>query len=93
MSLFHLFMSGDGRMDSPGHCAQFCTYTVMENDSKEIINVVNMDKRQTGRNSVIMEREAFIQSFDQLHAELNLTEICTDAHIQIAALFSKPCLC
>lgn len=76
-------------MDSPGHCAQFCSYSTLENDTKQIINVVNLDKRQTGRNSVIMEREAFIKTFDQLHAELNLSEVCTDAHVQIGALFSK----
>ena len=61
----------------------------MENDTKEIISVVNIDKRETGRNSVIMEREAFIKTFDRLHAELNLSEVCTDAHIQIGSLFSK----
>ena len=76
-------------MDSPGHCAQYCTYTVMDNETKEIVNMVNMDKRQTGRNSVIMEREAFILSVDKLREELSLSEICTDAHIQIASLFSK----
>ncbi|XP_067304915.1 uncharacterized protein [Pseudorasbora parva] len=32
----------DGRMDSPGHCAQYCTYTTMENESKEIISVVTI---------------------------------------------------
>ena len=76
-------------MDSPGHCAQYCSYSAMENDSKQIINVVNIDKRETGRNSVIMEREAFIKTFDKLHEELNLSEVCTDAHVQIGALFSK----
>ena len=77
-------------MDSPGFCAQYCTYSVMENDSKEVISMVTVDKRETARNSVIMEKEAFIRSFNSLHQELgNLTEICTDAHSQIAALFSK----
>ncbi|XP_070405919.1 uncharacterized protein [Nothobranchius furzeri] len=76
----------DGRMDSPGHTAQFCTYTTMENDSKDIISVVTVDKRQTNRNSVIMEKHAFIQTFDNLLADLNITEIVTDAHMQISAL-------
>nr|XP_055023118.1 uncharacterized protein LOC129413459 [Misgurnus anguillicaudatus] len=79
----------DGRMDSPGFCAQFCTYTVMENDTKQIISVVNIDKRETKRISVNMEKEGFIRSFDKLRQEVKLTEICTDAHIQISALFSK----
>ncbi|XP_030261975.1 uncharacterized protein LOC115574526 [Sparus aurata] len=82
---------GDGRMDSPGFCAQYCTYSVMENDSKKIISMVTVDKRETARNSVIMEKEAFIRTFDKLRQDMaNLSEICTDAHTQIAALFSRP---
>ncbi|XP_078018378.1 uncharacterized protein LOC117269324 isoform X2 [Epinephelus lanceolatus] len=73
-------------MDSPGHTAQYCTYTTMENESKDIISVVTVDKRQTNRNSVIMEKHAFIQTFDSLLENLNITEIVTDAHMQIAAL-------
>lgn len=53
-------------MDSPGFCAQYCTYSVMENDSKDIISMVTVDKRETARNSVIMEKEAFIRTFDTL---------------------------
>ncbi|KAG1928002.1 hypothetical protein F2P79_023847, partial [Pimephales promelas] len=79
----------DGRMDSPGFCAQYCTYTIMENDTKEILSLVNVDKRETQRNSVIMEKEGFIRSFDQLYHEVKLAEVCTDAHSQISALFSR----
>ncbi|KAL0973307.1 hypothetical protein UPYG_G00201750 [Umbra pygmaea] len=80
---------GDARMDSPGFCAQYCTYTTMENKSKQIIYMVNIDKRETMRNSVVMEKEGFIRTFDTLRGELNVTEICTDAHAQISALFNK----
>ncbi|XP_059400179.1 uncharacterized protein LOC132131987 [Carassius carassius] len=80
---------GDARMDSPGFCAQYCTYSTMENETKHIISMVNIDKRETMRNSVVMEKEAFQQTFEALHKEINLTEICTDAHSQISALFNK----
>ena len=76
-------------MDSPGFSAQYCTYTTMDNDSKEIISIVNIDKRETQKNSVIMEKEAFIRTFETLHKEIRLQEFCTDAHSQISALFSK----
>ncbi|XP_026133574.1 uncharacterized protein LOC113112325 isoform X2 [Carassius auratus] len=79
----------DGRMDSPGHCAQYCTYTAMENESREIISVITVDKRETGRNSVIMEREAFVRTVDTLLNEVKLVEVCTDAHVQISALMNK----
>lgn len=76
-------------MDSPGYCAQYCSYTAMENDSKEIISVVTIDKRQTSRNSVIMEKEAFVATMDKLLREVRISEICTDAHAQIASVMSK----
>lgn len=84
-----LFFTGDGRNDSPGHCAQFCSYTTMELESKKILHVATIDKRQTSWNSNIMEREAFIQTVDKLSKEIRVVEICTDAHVQIAALLSK----
>lgn len=84
-----MLFTADGRMDSPGFCAQYCTYTVMENDTKEIVSVVNVDKRETNRTSVIMEKEGFIRSFESLCQEVKLAEVCTDAHTQISALFSK----
>ncbi|XP_055061157.2 uncharacterized protein [Misgurnus anguillicaudatus] len=80
---------GDGRMDSPGYCAQYCSYTTMENDSKEIISVVTIDKRQTGRNSVVMEKEAFVTTMDKLLSELKISEVCTDAHAQIASTMNQ----
>lgn len=42
-------------MDWPGYCAQYCTSTTLENDSIDI-SIVNIDKRETQRNSVIVER-------------------------------------
>ncbi len=83
------FSIADGRMDSPGHCAQYCTCTAMENDSQEIISIITVDKRETGRNSVVMEREAFVRTVDRLLEEVKLVEVCTDAHVQISALMSK----
>ena len=62
---------------STGHTAQYCTYTTMENESKDIISVVTVDKRQTSNNSVIMENHAVIQTFDSLLEDLNIKQtIC-----------------
>ncbi|KAL1005547.1 hypothetical protein UPYG_G00060520 [Umbra pygmaea] len=60
----------------------------MESETKEIISIVTIDKRETQGNSVIMEKVAFVRTFDQLLQEVKLTEICTDAHMQISALFN-----
>lgn len=59
----------------------------MENKSQEIISSITADKREKWRaqwNSVIMEKEAFIQTVDKF-----LAEVSTDAHIQISALMSN----
>lgn len=61
----------------------------MDNETKQILCMNNIDKRQTMRNSVAMEKEAFIQTFETLRQEVNIKEFCTDAHRQISALFSK----
>lgn len=75
-------------MSTPGGSATYCTYTVMDNDSKEILSIVNMDNMQTQQNSAILEREAFIQTIDKLKQEIKIQEVCTEGHRQISALFS-----
>lgn len=54
---------GDSRMDSPGHCAQYCTYTIMENESKKILCILTMDKRMTGKNSCTLEKSLLPERF------------------------------
>ena len=88
LSLIFVF-KGDGRMDSPGFCAQYCTYTAMDNDSKKKMSIVNLDKRETNRNSVAMEKEGFIRTIDALRKDVEVQEVCTDRHLGIKALFSK----
>jgi len=34
-----LILSGDGRADSPGHCAKFGTYTLIEETINKVIDV------------------------------------------------------
>ncbi|XP_067287194.1 uncharacterized protein [Pseudorasbora parva] len=80
---------GDGRMDSPGHCAQYCTYTTIEQESRDIVHIVSLDKRETNRNSAIMEKECFVRTMDALLPEIHISEVVTDAHPQISALL-KP---
>ena len=46
---------GDGRNDSPGHSAQYCTYTVMEHGTDRILALQTVDKREVERKSPNME--------------------------------------
>ena len=77
-------------MDSPGHCAQFCTYTFMENSSKKILSVKTLDKRETDRKSGNMEKAGFLRGIQEVQNNgLQIAEVVTDAHLQIGALMSK----
>lgn len=48
-------------MDSPGHCAQFCSYTFMEYETKKILSIVTMDKRMTDKKSTVLEKACFLK--------------------------------
>lgn len=87
----NLFTSeGDGRMDSPGHCAQFCSYTFMEYETKKILSIVTMDKRMTDKKSTVLEKACFLKGLRELLAKnLKVVEVVTDAHPQIESLMSK----
>ena len=48
-----------GWLESPGHSAQYCIYTAMDNVPKKIIYVVTLDKRETERKSIRLKKEGF----------------------------------
>lgn len=86
---FSYYLVGDGRMDSPEHCAQFCTYTFMENSSKKILAISTMDKQETDKKSVHLEKAGLIRGQKEIQEQdLNVTEVVTDAHLQIGAVMS-----
>lgn len=64
----------------------------MDNESWDIINIITVYKMETKRNSVAMEKEAFMRTMDQLLAEIPLKEICTDTHVPIKALMGESVL-
>lgn len=75
-------------MDSPGHCAKYCTYSMMENDSKKIIAIETLYKREVGKKSTNMEKAGFQRALEDVRSSNNVTEVVTDAHLQIGALMS-----
>ena len=83
-------ITGDGRMDSPGHCAQYCTYTVMENTTKKILSCITLDKREAGGKSTNLEKLGFVKSMTALRDKnVDIVEVITDAHMQISSVMSK----
>ena len=85
------YVIGDGRNDSPGHCAQYCTYTLMDCESGSIVSTITVDKRETSLKSVNMEKLALQRSLQVLSGKLDISELVTDAHVQIAAYLSESC--
>ena len=86
-----LLLSSDGRNDSPGHCAQHCTYSFADMYSKEILNIKIVDVRQVeNRKSANMERVGFERCLDEmLQSEMVVKETVTHGHVEIGALISK----
>lgn len=76
-------------MDSPGFCAQYCSYTAMDNATKKILTVISMDKRQAELKSTNLEKMAFKRVLEELQEKVRVVEVVTDAHLGIGALMSK----
>ncbi|XP_071832101.1 uncharacterized protein [Apostichopus japonicus] len=79
-------VSGDARNDSPGHSAQYCTYTMMEESSGKVLHMEIVDVREAAGKRPNMEKIGFTRSMDFLMERINVKEVVTDGHLQIAAL-------
>ena len=79
-------LCGDGRNDSPGHCARYCVYTLMEHATKVVVDMAVVHKRETGGNSVTMEKEGLGRLLEKMATILPFSEITTDASSSIMKL-------
>jgi len=79
-------LCGHGRNDSPSHSARYCVYTLMEHVTNVVVDLEVIDKRETGGNSTIMEREGLRRLLERLMNELPLNELCTEASSTIIKL-------
>ncbi|XP_068683465.1 uncharacterized protein [Montipora foliosa] len=79
-------LCGDGRNDSPGHSARYCVYTLMEHATKVVVDMAVIDKRETGGNSVTMEKEGLRRLLEKMATVLPFSEITTDASSSIMKL-------
>ena len=85
-----IILSGDGRNDSPGHSAQYCTYTLADMQDRAILQMNVVDVREAAGKSSNMERMGFERGMDTLLASpMVVKEVVTDGHLEIAALMSK----
>ncbi|XP_060592756.1 uncharacterized protein LOC132747402 [Ruditapes philippinarum] len=87
INLYFVTIVGGGRMDSPGHSAQYCTYTIMEYENKDILACEIVDKRETDMKSTAMEKEGLKRCLKKLSdSGITIQELCTDASTPIASM-------
>jgi len=79
-------LSGEGRCDSPGKCAKFCTYTLMETSKNVILHSETIDKREVQNKSPNMEREAVHQALDHIQDKIKVAEITTDSSTAVTKM-------
>ena len=79
-------VSGDGRCDSPGKCAKFCTYTLMELTKNLILHSETVDKREVQNKSRSMEREAIDRALEVLKEKVNVVEVTTDSSTSVTKM-------
>ena len=70
-------LCGDGRNDSPGHSARYCVYTLMEHATNVIVDFEVVDSRETGGNSVNMEREGLRRLLEKMASTMPFSELTT----------------
>ncbi len=87
-----VLLSGDGRNDSPGHSAQYCTYSLADMEDKAILQMNILDVREAAGKSNNMEQLGFVRGMDKLlTSPMSIKEVVTDGHLGIAALMSMYC--
>ena len=61
----NLFVAGDGRCDSPGHSASFCTYTLMDTSNNFILEC-NVVKVTESKISYHMEKDGLLRCLNEM---------------------------
>ena len=81
-----VILVGDGRCDSPGHSAKYCTYTFIETETGRVVDTVVVPVTDV-KNLNAMEKEGFVKLLKALKKDgVKIDMISTDRHIQIRKL-------
>ena len=76
-------LAGDGRCDSPGHWAKYCTYTFLDVESQKVVDFDVVSVSQVA-NSNQMEKKGFVTTLGNIEANgIKVDIISTDRHPQI----------
>ena len=84
-----LNLLGDGRCDSPGHCAKYGTYTLMNSDTGEIMDF-HVSHVSIAGNSQRMELDGLKNLIYEFEANgLEIESLTTDRHKMVRAYLRK----
>ena len=84
-----LRLAGDGRCDSPGYSAKYCTYSLLDMDTDTVITFVVVQVSETG-SSCKMEAEGFRRCMSYLLGlGFTIEVLATDRHVQIRSMMKK----
>ncbi|XP_064482902.1 uncharacterized protein LOC135395739 [Ornithodoros turicata] len=84
-----LCLAGDGRADSPGHSADFGTYSLLETDVNRIIHV-ELVKSTEVSSSNRMEREGLERALAFLNQQdVSISMLVTDRHTEVKAFMKR----
>lgn len=76
-------LAGDGRCDSPGHCAKYGTYTMLDVETDLVVDFKVVSVCEV-KNSNAMEKKGFIETLNTIEAAgVDVAGISTDSHPQI----------
>ena len=74
---------GDGRCDSPGHCAKYCTYPLVDIDNCKVVDFKVVSVLQAA-NYNVMEIKGFKEVLNSVENQgIRISVISTDRHPQI----------
>ena len=82
-------LCGDGRNDSLGHNAKYCSYFLMEQFLDVIVDLDIVDMRETGGISTNMEVFGLKRLLERLAGKIIMSEIVTDASTSVIALVKR----
>ena len=93
--IIKLIVAGDGRCDSPGSSAKFCSFSLMDVSTSKVLYVETIDKREVQLQSPNMEREGVkrAQNFllTKLDKSVQIEEIITDASSSVRTTLGRSC--
>ena len=84
-----LTLSGDMRADSPGHCAKYGSYSLLDSKTNKIVHFELVQSNEVGGSSH-MEKEGLIRCINKLNSDkIIIKQLITDRHPVVQKLLRE----